>query len=250
MRSMEELKQQWLAEVSSLFARPEMYARSGPEMELVAGGRLRDLCFLDGRDDEFEQVVEALRGFGKLGVHGPFAAIFGQERRCTAEVASVYAEHYHRLGYLTVDRLLDSAGWSPMSSVADWVADRDVHRSEVEAAFGPPSCRIGKRVWCYAPADGGGWVFFDCWDEAPQRYVPNKGTFDREVEADPLVRDIRIPADDFDSSLVLTLYGRVLRWGPGWWIHRPSDATSEQTKAIAAQLQQIEAADPSQGRRR
>ncbi len=246
---MEEVRQRWLSEVPGLFARPEMFARGGREMESVAGRRLRDLCFLDERDAEYEQVAETLRGFGKFGVHGPFASVFGQEHKYTAEVASVYAEHYHRLGYLTVSRLLDSAEWSPMASLADWVADRDVHRSEVEAAFGPPSCRIGKRVWCYAPADGSGWVFIDCWDEAPARYVPNKGTFDREVQADPLVRDIRVPAGDFDDGLVLTLYGRVLRWGPGWWIHRPSDAMSEQTKEIAAQLRQIESSDPSRDRR-
>ncbi|MER7450293.1 hypothetical protein ABTW96_08390 [Nocardia beijingensis] len=48
----------------------------------------------------------------------------------------------------------------------------------------------------------------------------------------------------------MTLYGRVLRWGPGWWIHHPSETQTDEQAAIAAQLQQIESADPSQRHRR
>ncbi|WP_378740169.1 hypothetical protein [Nocardia brasiliensis] len=233
-----------------LFTRPEMYARDGREMESVADRRLGDLCYLDGRDDEREQIKGVSRGFGKLGVNGPFAAIFGQERRFTAEVASVYAEFYHRLGYLAVDRLLGPAEWLPMTRLREWAADRDVRRSEVEAAFGEPSLRVARRVLCYAPADAGQWVFFDCWDEPVSRYVPGKGRFDAEVEADPLVRDIRTPAAGFEDGLILTLYGKVLRRGPGWWIRHPTETMSDDQKAIAAQLRQIESADPGQGHRR
>ncbi|MFJ9744021.1 hypothetical protein, partial [Streptomyces sp. NPDC101166] len=152
-------------ESRQLFARPEMWARSGPEMESVAGGRLRDLCYLDDRDDEYEHLRESLRRFGKLGVHGPFAATFGVDGRCTAEVASVYAELYHRFGYLPVERQLDTDEWLPLTRVREWAGDRDFRRSEVEAAFGTPSLRVGTRVSCYAPADQGPWVFFDTWDE-------------------------------------------------------------------------------------
>lgn len=73
----------------------------------------------------------------------------------------------------------------------------------------------GKRVLCYAPAEATGWVFVDCWDEAPRRYVPGAGSFN-----------------------------------PGWWLHHPGHETTEETAAIAAQLRQIEDDDPSQGRRR
>ncbi|MGW4121258.1 hypothetical protein [Nocardia sp. NPDC004711] len=247
MRSSEDLKQRWLTEAQQVFARPEMWARSGPEMESVAGGRLRDLCYLDERDDEHEHIRELLRDFGKLGVHGPFAAVFGVEGRCTAEVASVYAELYHRLGYLLVERLLTADEWLPLTRLREWVGDRDLRRSEVETAFGAPSLRVGKRVLCYAPADGGQWVFFDCWDEPPLRYVPGKGRFDGGFDPDPLVRDIRVPAADFEEGLVLTLYGKVLRWGPGWWIDHPSETQTDEQAAIATQLRRIEAADPSQG---
>lgn len=215
-------------------------------MESVARELLRNLCYLDERDDEYEQVREVLRSFGKRGVAGPFAAIFGVKDSHTAEVASVYAEQYHRLGYLPTDRLLTADEWLPLQNVREWVADRDIRCSEVEAAFGSPSLRVGKRVLCYASADGGRWVFFDCWDERVLRYVPGKGRFEGGFDPDPLVRDIRTPAADFDGGLVLTVYGKVLRWGPGWWIHHPSSTQSEEQAAIACQLRRLEAADPSQ----
>ncbi|MEU1205118.1 hypothetical protein [Nocardia sp. NPDC005825] len=158
----------------------------------------------------------------------------------------MYAELYHQLGYLQVERRLDTDEWLPLTRVREWADDRDFRRSEVEAAFGTPSLRVGTRVSCYAPADDGPWVFFDTWDEPTPRYSPGKGRFDSECDPDPLVRSIRVPASDFESGLVLTLYGRVLRWGPGWWIHHASDAHTEETAAIADQLRRIENADPSE----
>ncbi|MFF2083353.1 hypothetical protein ACFVVM_06235 [Nocardia sp. NPDC058176] len=246
MRSPKELKQQWLTELVWLFARPEMYACSGREMQSVVDRRLQDLCFLDDRDDDHTRIREAVSSFGKLGVDGPFAAIFGEEHRYTAEVASVYAEFYHQLGYLPVDRLLSPAEWSPLLRLPEWVADRDFRRSEVEATFGPPSLRVGKRLLCYAPADAGRWVFFDCWGDLPRRYEPGQGCFTGGFDTDPLVRDIRIPAASFEDGLILTLYGKVLRWGPGWWIHHPSPTATAEQRAIAAQLRRVESTDPSQ----
>ncbi|MET8651368.1 hypothetical protein [Nocardia aurea] len=250
MRTPEQLKSRWLTEAEQQFARPEMFARSGPEMESVAGGRLRELCYLDDRDIEYEQVRKALRGFGKFGVHGPFEATFGEKYHCTAEVASVYAEFYHRLGYLELERVLGPTEWAPMTGLRDWVANRDLRRSEIEATFGEPSLRVSPRVLCYAPSDGGPWVFFDCLQEVTHRYVPGAGRMDAESDADPLVRDIRTPAAGFEDGLVLTLYGKVLRWGPGWWIHQPSETATDEQKAIAEQLRNIEADDPSRGFRR
>lgn len=250
MRTVEEFRQRWLKELPMMFTRPGMCAHDGRGMELMARARLYDLCFLDEREDDLEQIMRTVRRFGQSGVQGPFSAIFGRERQCREEVASVFAEQFHRLGYLTVDRVLDSAEWAPLTKLRDWVADRDIHRSEVETVFGPPSLIVGQRVLCYVPADATGWVFVDCWNEATQRYMPGKGMFDSMTEADPLVRDIRVPAKDFEEGLILTLYGRVLRWGPGWWIHHPGYETTEEIAAIAAQLRQIESNDPSQGRRR
>ncbi|MFI7678188.1 hypothetical protein [Actinophytocola sp. NPDC049390] len=219
MRTAEDLRRRWHDRVRLVFARVGMYATTGHEMQLYAETLLDDLCFLDERDDEFRAATEELRRHGKLGVHGPFAALFGAEGRYVPEVASVFAEVYHRLGYLSVDRLLTVEEWAPFADVRDWVGERDIRRGEVVATFGAPSLVVDKQVLCYAPADGSGWVFVDCWDERTPRYEPGLGRFDVPVEDDPLVRDVRVPADTFEDGLVLTLLGRVLRWGPGWWIH-------------------------------
>ena len=123
---------------------------------------------------------------------------------------------------------------------------KDLRRSEVEAQLGPPSLVADNRTLCYAPADGAGWVFVDCYAEpTPGRYVPGKGTYESERDDDPLVRCIRHPAADFESGLILTLYGKVLRWGPGWWLEHAAGLSDEQ-RAIAMQLRGIEAEDPSQ----
>ena len=82
------------------------------------------------------------------------------------------------------------------------------------------------------------------WD----RYVPGAGRYEYRRDDDPLVRAVRRPASDFESGLILTLYGKVLRWGPGWWLNHPEGLSDEQ-QAIAAQLRGIEASDPSQALR-
>jgi hypothetical protein len=66
----------------------------------MARGLLADLCFLDEREADQDAVEMVLRAYGKLGVAGPFIAMFGEDRSCVAEVASVFAEQFHRLGYL------------------------------------------------------------------------------------------------------------------------------------------------------
>lgn len=207
---------------------------------------LADLCFLDERESDCESVHDVIQGYGKLGVVGPFVALFGKGGNYVAEVASVWAEQLHRLGYLPVDRVLDAAAWARLTAeLCERFDGKDMRRSEVESAFGPPSIVADKRVLCYAPADGSGWVFIDCYTEWTSRYVAGKGRYDGERDDDPHVRSVRRPAADFESGLILTLYGKVLRWGPGWWLEHAAGLSDEQ-RVIAAQLRGIEAADPSQ----
>jgi hypothetical protein len=229
-----------------------MWAADGRSFDVLAQTLMSDLCFLDGRDSEWDRVKETLGGFGKLGVSGPFSAMFGEDRRCVAEVASVFAEQFHRLGYLTPERLLDGTEWRQLTgTLRERFDGRDVRRSEVEAEFGPPSLVVDQRVLCYAAAEVPGWVFVDCWPENSNAYVPGVGHQWRRDE-DPLVRAVRHPAADFESGLILTLYGRIQRWGPGWWIHHATEADglSDEERAIAAQLRGVEANDPSQSLRR
>lgn len=223
-----------------------MFAADGLAFDILAGMLLDDLCFLDEREQDHDKVRHVIAGYGKLGVAGPFTAMFGADGNYLDEVASVYAEQFYRLGYLHVDRLLDSEEWNRLSTgIRDRFDGRDGHRSEVEGSFGPPSIVAGGRVLCYAPADRSGWVFFDCYSAPTNRYVPGAGQYHWQRDDDPLVRTVRRPAPDFESGLVLTLYGKVLRWGPGWWIEQPAGLSDEQ-RAIAAQLRDIASADPSQ----
>jgi hypothetical protein len=139
--------------------------------------------------------------------------------------------------------------WDRLAAgLAERFEGRDVRRSEVEAGFGSPSFIVGNRVVCYAPADMSGWVFFDCFAEHHGEYVPGAGRYDTRRDDDPLVRAVRRPAVDFESGLILTLYGKVLRWGSGWWVDHP-EGLSDQQQAIAAQLRGIESRDPSQAER-
>jgi hypothetical protein len=217
-----------------------MFAATGSDLDSRCRGLVSDLCFLDDRDEEGRAALDGLHRYGKLGVSGPFTTMFGREHRPIAEVASVFAELFHRLGYLTVD----PATWT---GARERFEAGDVHRSEVVAECGEPSLVIDKRVLCYAPADGSGWTFVDCWSEPVQAYMPDTGTYAViATDDDPLVRAVRLPAERFEDGLVLTLYGRVLRWGTGWWLDHPAPNATDESRAIAAQLRRIRVEDPSQ----
>jgi hypothetical protein len=74
------------------------------------------------------------------------------------------------------------------------------------------------------------------------------GSRDRGTES--LARSVRLSGQDLESGLIRTLYGKTLRWGPGWRIDHPSQDQPTDEAAITAQLREIRAADPSQSFRR
>ena len=132
----------------------------------------------------------------------------------------------------------------PSSLVFDAVSmETTCLRSEVEAEIGPPSCAVGDMVWCYAPATSSeGWVFFDFARERVLQYKAGKGRYqDLEWKSDPLLRNVRVPAPDFDSGLVLTLYGKVCRWGTGWWIVQAEQGRPNAPDGIAGQFRDVAA---------
>lgn len=96
MRSAKDLRERWIQLVTRTMERTGMYASTGRELQLIVGQLLGDLCFLDSRDANWEQERSGLQSYGKSGVAGPFVALGSP--RCHAEVASVYAEVFHRLG--------------------------------------------------------------------------------------------------------------------------------------------------------
>lgn len=140
MRSAAELRSRWLELIQGFIARTGMYATTGREMQLLAGQLLDDLCFLDDRDDAERALArQRVHSYGKLGVGRPFEALFGRPR-CQAEVAGVYAEIFHRLGYLTVGQIIGEPGWSDLTGgLRARFEGRDVRRSEAEALLGPPA---------------------------------------------------------------------------------------------------------------
>lgn len=218
---------------------------SGAQIESLCIQLLGDLCYLDEQDD-IAYWAERQR-YGKYGIQGPFWEMFGRDGHYGPEVASVFAEYFHRLGFLQVERTLDAEAWNALTTaIRDRFGETDVRRSQIVAEFGEPSLVVDSRIVCYVPAASTGWAFVDCWTDRVSIYSPGKGSFDVKVEHDPLVREFRLPAEDFESGLHLTLFGKTLRWGPGWWIHHPSANASEESLAIGAQLRQIEADDPSQ----
>ena len=247
------VRERLLARAGHLLARPDMFVSSGQSLDVMAQLLLGDLCFIDGREADFEAAAAALKCFGKLGVVGPFVAIFGEKGQYCCEVASVYAELFHQLGYLSEVTTIDETVWAALTSgLRERFEDVDWRPSQVEAELGPPSYIVGKTVWCYAPsAVGDRWVYFDFTRETVMQYETGKGSYaDLGWKEEPLLRDIRVTDSDFDSGLILTLYGKVQRWGTGWWIKNPSTELGGAPKGVAAQLREIEQADPSQALRR
>lgn len=247
-----ELKDRLAARAQALVARPDMFAADGSALGAMATQLLGDLCFIDGREDDYEAAVGGLRAYGERGVVGPFVAVFGENGSYYCEVASVYAEVLHRLGYLSgVTPVSDARYQSLTRELRSRFEEVDCRRSEVEAEFGPPSFAVSDTVWCYTSADpADAWVFFDFAREPVMQYEPGKGSYrDLEWGNDPLLRDIRAPASDFESGLILTLYGKVRRWGTGWWIAHEA-TRSRAPEGVAEQLRAIRDVDPSQALRR
>src|SRR5258708_986828 len=137
MRSAADLRQRWLDVLPRMVTRPGMWAADGRAFDVLARGLIADLCFLDEREQDSDDVNTLLHGYGKLGVAGPFIALFGKDRNCAAEVASVFAEQFHRLGYLPAERLLGAGEWDRLTTrIRQRIDGHDARRNEVEADFG------------------------------------------------------------------------------------------------------------------
>ena len=89
MRSASDLRQRLLDRLPSMITRAGMWTvGNGQDLDAQLGQILGDLCYLDERDDEQRVVTDLRRRYGKLGVVGPFVAMFGKDGRYLAEVAS------------------------------------------------------------------------------------------------------------------------------------------------------------------
>jgi hypothetical protein len=108
------------------------------------------------------------------------------------------------------------------SELRDRFEDRDVTQDGARGLLGEPSLVIDRKVLYYVPEDpAAGWLFIDCHAEQARRYNVGRGGYAADRDAEPLIRSVRLSGQDFESGLILTLYGKTLRWGPGWWLDHP-----------------------------
>jgi hypothetical protein len=151
-----------IEQVSRMLERPGMFATHDQDFEFMCQMRLEDLRFLDGLPELTRDELGLSNKYRSCGVPGPFREAFGDRARYYNEVASVYAEIFHRYGYLAINRLVSDTEWTTLLAATDSAYnDVDIRLSEIVGAFGPPSFKIGKRLLCYAPENGTGWVFVD-----------------------------------------------------------------------------------------
>jgi len=232
-----------------MFSRPAMWASTGPSFQSLAGLLLEDLSYLDDRQEEYQASTLQLKRYGQRGVVGPFKAIFGEGGSYVSEVASVLAEIFCRLGYLPSVTPTNGLSLDELAAQLSAFDGADIRQSEIEPILGPPSFRAGHDTWCYVVGEPTApWLFLDFARDRVLQYQEGKGTYDDiEWKSDPLLRDVRLPASDFEAGLILTLYGKVRRWGSGWWIEQPD---SRAPAGVAEQLREIADRDPSQSLRR
>src|SRR3954471_23823645 len=80
VRSAAELRQRWLDRLPLMVTRSGLYTtRGGAALDIQFGLLLDDLCFLDEREHDRDHVREVRSRYGKLGVVGPFMALFGRD---------------------------------------------------------------------------------------------------------------------------------------------------------------------------
>ena len=249
MRTIDEVRQSKLAKAAGIVAHTGMFATTGREMEFACRDLLADLCFIDSRDAEHEAARKRLERYGQLGVVGAFDAVFGSASNHVAEVASVFAEQFHALGYLEIGAARAESDWEEIrAGLADAHALTDTRRSAPIDHYGEPSLVVDQRVLCYVsdetPAK---WIFFDCWKPNGEVYREGRGdAFGPYLVGDPLVRDIRVPAGTFDEGLILSLWGKFQRWGPTWRFDHPEQAGGGYPPGVREQLLAIQSQDPSQ----
>jgi hypothetical protein len=251
VRSVNEIRQARVDELKRMVRRPEAWAGDGRSAQTLFQGIIGDLCFIDEREAEYSAKCEVLYRYGKLGVAGAFRAVFGETCNYAAEVASVFTEIACSLGYLVPARRLSVFEWqSLIASIHDKYEEVDVRRSAILEQIGEASFEVGSRVLCYVGPSSGDWVAFDCWEETTSKYIVEEGHFQHgffaQREEDPLLRCVRIPADSFNKSLIMTIYGKVLRWGPGWWIDTTPARDHGTPEGIREALQDVDDGDPSQ----
>lgn len=213
MRTIEEVRQRLLDNIAHAAERPSMWCWDEHSAQLTFLQLLGDICYIDERESELRQARFALERRELVrtqGVGDGFRRRFPEQTDLMEEVVSVYAEVAYDLGYLTLPRLLSEAEWKSLTNgLRGKCRTQDFTLSETLATFGPPTLQVGGcygPTLCYAPLSRESrWIFFDfcsChWELA-------KKSGRDPYEADPILRNARIPATVFWRELTLTPHGR------------------------------------------
>lgn len=250
---MNAIRDSLLATIDGLLQRPGMVASTAREAEVLYWHLSRTLDVIEGHDHAGERAE--LARYGKVGLTGPFRALFGESGDYRAEVVSVIAQLAAIRGARVPTTTVPVATWDAwINGLQSRFDERDARRSQVREHFGQPSFGVKTRAGELLAAvdaymredDATAWIFFDYRQEASPRIYEGDGTFaTTETEYDPWLRSVRYPADRWQDGLILTTYGKHHRWGTGWWLHHATRLNDDRA-AIANQLREIDADDPSQ----
>ncbi len=192
MRTLEDFRNRQLEILPQALKRPTMFGGNAQGTALLLSVLLRDLCWIEEREQEWEG-FKATDLRGSRGVLGQFEYQQFQIPDYIAEIASVYAQVAHKLGYFQPERVLNPAEWKSLQSLlsADFF-ERDWTQTEIYDRLGPPSCEhfsSETRVACYAPEPVADWIFFDF-----SRRLPDSSDWFET----PILRDIRRTENRFE----------------------------------------------------
>jgi hypothetical protein len=192
MQSMEAFRNLKLEALPHALKRPIMFGGNTDGAVVWFDLLLRDLCWIDEREHDWDVFQETdLRG--NRGVLGQFEYQQFRIPVYIAEVASVYAQVAHKLGYFQPERVLNPTEWKDLHSLlsADFF-ERDWTQTEIYDRLGPPSSEhysSETTVACYAPEPAADWIFFDF----SRRLSDSSDWFET-----PILRDIRRKENRFE----------------------------------------------------
>lgn len=191
MRTAAEFRERQLKTLAMALKRPSMFCGYGGAADNYFGDMLRDLSWIDAREEVFDSVASQLLR-GSLRVFGQFRYqnLEMPENFCN-EIASTYAEVAFILGYFTPRRLLTEKEFSALQSdINSEFLACDHTESQLVTRFGPPVHDVlggDTTVHSYGCENRSiHWIHFD-YERRPR--LANSESM--EWLDDPILRDVR-----------------------------------------------------------
>lgn len=233
-----------------MLQRPLQHAVQAQDFQGLVQGLVAHICFAEDREFDFSR--HTMR-YGKMGVFGPFDALFGGSppRQRVAEVAVVMAHLAHMAGCFEVGNLVDAKRFrSVRAELRDRFDEVDVLGDTLLAEMGEPTYRVRREAWAYGSSDPeDGWIYFAFCEPAAPTYEPGNGAWTQPQDEDRLLRITWTSEGPFEETMHLTARAKLEVWGPGWsWNHGWRGSTAPD--GVRQQLEAIHSNDPSQSLRR